>query len=274
MLGDCVVNKEIHVVGIQRSGQHAISSWLIGHFNHVFYKNCIGQNRDKNTVLKNGGLVPPWWYFDVKNKTDWEECHLDTINANVDAVIVGTEITLDNIELHPDLDCQKQKICDLSGKQHFSRDQKCALVIRHPLNHYASILKWHRNKRLRDVEKYCAVWSTFAQEFVGETNNINFTKVPIVYDQWFQDKSYRQKISNKFELDFTDIRLNKVMKIGINNKYGSSFDSMSHCNSAQKMNVLNRWEEFKDNVVFKKILQNEKLIYYCNKIGFDLLCQK
>ena len=44
------------------------------------------------------------------------------------------------------------------------------------------------------------------------------------------------------------------MKIGVGVRLGSSFDGMNLKDNAQKMKVLHRWKEFKDDSEFVKVL--------------------
>jgi len=49
-----LTDREIHVIGIQRTGQHAITSWILGHFDKVCYKNSMSQ-----LGMRNGHGVQP-----------------------------------------------------------------------------------------------------------------------------------------------------------------------------------------------------------------------
>lgn len=50
--------KIYNVLGVQRTGQHAVISWIIGHFEKVAFKNNMSYSDNPKR-----GLVPPFWYF-------------------------------------------------------------------------------------------------------------------------------------------------------------------------------------------------------------------
>ena len=102
-------------------------------------------------------------------------------------------------------------------------------------------------------------WKNFANEVVGNTNKLPSPKIFVKYDEWFVSEEYRKGISKQLGLDFSDERLNTVMKIGVRNKFGSSFDTMKLSNNAQNMKTHERWKEYKDDKVFKTVMEDEEL---------------
>lgn len=265
-----LTNREIHVIGIQRTGQHAISSWLIGHFENVCYKNNMAQDHDRKTTMSHQSLSPPWWYFSPSTKEEWTVDESPSIDLGMDAVILGTEITLKKIGLNPNIPRQKKEICKLANVDEFSKSQDYVLVIRHPYNHYASILNWHRKKRLQWSTNFSETWIAMAKEVLGETNHVASKKIPILYDEWFVSEDYRKELSKKLNLEFSDRRLDVMMKIGVGKKWGSSFDGMQSKESVRSMDVLNRWKQVEDHPSFKEMIENEELIHYANKVGFKI----
>ena len=262
-----LTNREIHVLGIQRTGQHAVASWLIGHFDKVCYRNSMSQIGEKAKNTK--GVEPPWWYFKSNCET-WQVSNDDSIDMGVDAIILGTEITFDKVGLNPRIDEQKRQMAIKCGVNGFSEKQNYVMVIRNPFNHYASVLKWSRNRRLGDPVSFAAAWIAMAKEVLGETNNIPNPKTIVIYDKWFADIEERRKISELLDLKFNDSRLSIVMKIGVDRQYGSSFDGMNKQNG-QEMDVLNRWKCVKDNSNFKALRDNKQIIEYSEKLGFETI---
>lgn len=259
-----LTDREIHVVGIQRTGQHAITSWLLGHFDKVCYKNSMSQ-----LGMRNGhGVQPPFWYFQPKLKEGWEVSDKETIGPDQDAIILGTEFKTNKVGLNPKIDKQKEEIAKRSGFDQFSAKQDYVLVLRNPYNHYASVLKWSRNKKLSPPSSFAAMWKKMAMECSGETENFE-NKTVILYDDWFTQLSYRMKTERILNLIRDDSRLNTVMKIGIGRSWGSSFDGMKIKNNAQKMDVLNRWESVKKDPRFIRLCQDEYLTDLAEKFGWE-----
>ena len=80
--------------------------------------------------------------------------------------------------------------------------------------------------------------------WINHVNNA-FTNSDIIginFNKWFQEEKYRYYLTKEFNIPFTDSGLNDV------HGYGSStFDNKKYNGKAQKMDVLNRWKNFKSN---------------------------
>ena len=250
-----LTDREINVIGVQRTGQHAITSWLIGHFDSVCYKNCMSQlGRRKG---RSAGVESPFWLFEPKKKEGWTE--VNQIPKDQDAIILGTEFTIFDVGLNPKIPKHKQLICDIHGVDEFSRRQDNILIIRDPYNQYASVLKWGKNKLLSDPKSFSTMWIKTAKECIGETKNF-INKQTIIYDDWFLNSDYRRATERALVLKYNDdSRLNIVMKIGHGRSWGSSFDGMKSNKKAQDMDVLNRWESAKDDDRFIEFCKNEEV---------------
>ena len=269
MKKDFLTDREIHVVGIQRTGQHAITSWLIGHFENVCYRNCMSQLGERKGRTR--GITPPFWYFESGKGEDWEVCESNIIKGGQDAIILGTEFTLNTgcIGLNPNLEREKAKMVDRSGHESFSKRQDYLIVIRNPYNQYSSIINWPKNRRLSKPQNFSTLWKSFARECVGETDHLPGPKRCVIYDNWFSSVDYRKDISDYLSVNHSDKRLNTVMKIGGGKDWGSSFDSMKRKNSAQSMKVLDRWKSSSGDERFLELLKDEELEDLANQLGFN-----
>jgi len=259
-----LVEKEIHVLGVQRTGQHGVIAWLLGHFDRVCFKNdmsSIGEDRHR-------GVEPPFWYFDLtKDQTcKWSESNNPDIRGFQEAVVLGTEFVRPEVGFNPEIETQKQLMAERLRYDTFSDKRYNLLVIRSPHNHYASVLGWHRNRRLRNPSRFCYMWKIFAREYLGITECIDRPKRFVIYDEWFVSEEYRKGVSEFIEQPFTDRWLNVVMRIGAGRKFGSSFDEMNRQSQAQSMDVLNRWQQYRNDDLFKQVFQDEELIELSEQI--------
>lgn len=254
-------DREIYVCGVQRTGQHAIVAWLVGHFNNVCFRNAIPTEHEMNQK-KERSLGPPWTYFDIKKRGfKWEIVNKEKyIRPNQEAVIFGTEYITSNLKLNSNIEKFKKEIVEKYKVDAFSRRQDYILVIRSPWNHLASILSWKTRWYLKKKERFISCWNAIAEECLGVTNVIPDPKIFINFDKWFSELKYRKQISKQLDLKFSDKGLNIVMPMGWGKK-GSSFDTMTFNGKAQKMSVLNRWRKHKNNSVeFVDVLKmNSKL---------------
>jgi len=258
-----LTDREIHVVGVQRTGQHAVTSWLIGHFGDVLYKNCMSQlGRTRGRMA---GVEPPYWLF--KDGVD-EYSNSDVFVPTKDAIILGTEFTVYKVGLNPNIEKDKEALCKENGVDEFAKRRDNILVIRDPYNQYASVLNWGKNRMLSPTKSFARMWTLMAKECAGETNNIQ-DKVVICYDDWFSSMDKRIEIESKLALKRDDSRINTVMKVGHGKSWGSSFDGMKSKKEAQKMDVLSRWKTVKDDPRFIALCKNEELVEWAEEYGWS-----
>jgi len=249
-----VADKEIHVLGIQRSGQHGVLAWILGHFNQVYFKNGMTPQSDKHDrCIKDGS----WWHFDLDKRPDFTWENKAEINSDMDAIILGTEYVFPNIPMNPRIEPEKAALAKALGKDEFSKERHYVYVLRSPYNQLASWIKWKGKVRL--AKRFAQCWINGAEEALGITDLLPHPKIFLYQDKWFKDEEYRKEISEKLNLPFSDRGLNAVLKVGRNRTYGSSFDKMEYKGNAQKMNVTERWKEFKDDEFFKSVMSNERL---------------
>lgn len=256
-----LVDREIHVIGIQRTGQHAITSWLIGHFDSVLYKNCMSQLGQQKNL---DGIEPPFWSF--SNKV--EKRDIDSFEPGYSTLILGTEFTIFDMGLNPNIPKQKEELCNKFGVNDFSRRKDHILVIRNPYNQYSSILNWGKNRLLSPPKNFSRMWINMVKECVGDSNVFE-NKVVLIYDYWFKHSEYRRHIENSLGLSENDDRLNTVMKIGYGKSWGSSFDGMKSKKKAQKMSVLSRWESSKDDKRFVELCKDKELVNWAEDFGWE-----
>jgi hypothetical protein len=261
-----LTNTEINVIGIQRTGQHAITSWLIGHYDYVCYKNNMSQSGVPKR--KEHGIQPPYWYFMPKVSDDWEVSD-DPFIREDHTVILGTELTKLGFGLNPRLDNQKQEIARSMGYDHFSKSKHYILVIRNPYNHYASILNWSRNRQLSPVNHFKRMWKKMANECLSCTDEFPFRKTVVPYDMWFSSKEFRGDLASQLDLELNDRRLNTVMKIGVGKSWGSSFDGMKKNQKAQDMDVLKRWVTVRNDPRFRELLEDDEIARLAGCWGWE-----
>jgi hypothetical protein len=212
----------------------------------------------KNSQYRRG-LAPPWWYFHLsKNNFKFIVDNKVNIKSNQDAIILGTEYMENGIELNPELNNEKELMLTRMQYDEFSKFKNYVLVLRSPWNQLASILAWKKRWYLKNKDRFIHGWLNSANEYLGITHFLPKPKIFINFDEWFVNKQYRQLISEKMNIKFSDRGLNIVLPMGYGKK-GSSFDKMTYMNKAQNMNVLNRWKKYYDNKIeFRDVLKSNK----------------
>jgi len=236
--------KYINVYSLGRSGTHAASNWICGHFDNSIQWNvknyCSDKNEIKCLVFKKKGRR-----F-VRKSSNIKINNLARIikEKNIKAIISVVDTWINE----PDgKDIRGRNIFLDNGVE--LEEQKNVIVVRSPWNHYASLIFWDKRSPMKKINTFAKMWTIYAKEYLNETNYIN-NKVQFNYDKWFQDKSYRESISKQLNLRFSDSGLNWVSCIG----GGSTFDSNCYNDMAQKMEVLERWKGIDEKSVTHKEL--------------------
>lgn len=234
--------KSIWIGGPQRGGNHAISTWVINHYDKVIYRNDI--------------LVSAYDYVIVTKGKKGQICQ-DPLQTGLDIIVGFEKCTLPMyVEKHKTL--------------HRGLDRYILVVMRNPFNLLASVMAYRgrRGGWKLDPGRAMDLWVQIAREHLGETNRLDGLNSKIVnYDRWFVSEEYRRQISDFLDLEHTDAGLNRVSSYG----GGSSFDKKRYHGKAQEMDVLNRWKVFADDRVYLDFLKRRpKIIELAEKIGWTI----
>ena len=143
-----------------------------------------------------------------------------------------------------------------------SDDRFDVLILRDPYNLIASRLRSNIGNVKSITQNIVDVWIDYAKEFLNETNYLSQTKVVINYNKWCSDKNTRQLIAQQLKLKFSDKGINDIPKFG----GGSSFSQTEFDGRAVEMDSLSRWQYYADSREYQKLLNNEELIHYSEKI--------
>jgi len=150
--------------------------------------------------------------------------------------------------------------------EHSVRQRIDILILRDPFNLIASRRKL--KEQLARKTTYISgmnasqLWTTYADEFLGETNYLTNQKIVVNYNKWCSSKKYRAELANSLEIVFTDHGFGKVAKFG----GGSSFDSTKYDGQASEMETTQRWEKFKYDNHYSKSFRDYKLLNLSEKI--------
>jgi hypothetical protein len=257
-----IINKnEFRIVGISRSGNHAIINWIINQLDGQFcFLNCVEPKHNPFFTARPFNSAGESFQTNI--------CDFN-INAERDGNFSKKDFLLYNYE-----DCFlgmlnhqlfKKSRARWVGESSFKKD---ILIIRDVFNLFASRIKanlivghqTHYGVNPISTLALKRIYKQHAKEFLGEKKNLQ-DKVLINYNQWFSDNEYRRSIAEKLELPFTDKGLEEV----INCAGGSSFDGMRFSGNANKMNLNNRWKEYASEDFFWDLF-DEELVKLNSKI--------
>ena len=231
--------KEIRVVGTKRSGHHAIVYWLEAHFaKPILVNDCEPSTNPFDNAAQ---IRPPGTDLSLPKEgliINYEDRHLeDVFSAEAEE--------------------KNEAFVGPSGETYD------VLVLRDAYNYVASRMKlqdyWIR-KVIPDIrtpvgQKYAiGLWKEHAREFLGQTSIRKKRVVNVSYNMWFRSEKYRRELSAKFGLEFTDAGRNTVKGVG-----ESSFNRTAMNGRGSEMKVLDRYQEFMDDDVFKKVFDDDEL---------------
>ena len=185
--------------------------------------------------------------------------------ANLDEEIPETIILLlENItvaDLRAGIDAHLQAYLHWMAKncqvtvQPFPTPIPLVLVLRSPWNNLASLLKnpdvWGPIQyRLVAPEQLMPAWIDQARIVCGEDTSLSggrWQPIPFIYDRWFAEVEYRQRVAAELGVPHTDAGLQQVMNFG----GGSSFEGTGTEGKAQGMRVLDRWRHYEQHPLMR-----------------------
>lgn len=267
--GDAVVNQqEFCVIGLRRTGNHAIIHWL-----RELYR-VQGQNAGHlNNLIPN---VNPYRYK-YENLRDSHPEHADMM-ARYQQQAQGhfiprsclicsyEDYSLRHLAHQPRLERHHDLYLGRSGARW------TLLILRDPFNLLASRLK----SQFMDVnapgKTVSDLWVEYAQEFVGETDWLRSPKLCINYNRWCVDSEYRQSLADTLQIPYQAIKTDKVSGCG----GGSSFDGFAFQGQATAMDTQGRWRHYQDQPHYRALFKNSQLWHYGEQIfghldGTDVL---
>lgn len=250
-----IINQtEIRMVGLRRSGNHALIDWIkkqqTGPFKHI-NDVPIGENPFRHE----------YEYF-IDHYPEYPKI-IEDLQRQSKGEFKPKDCLLFNYE-----DYALKKVTDTGfERKHDWYVGKSArridlIIVRDPFNLLASRLKKGFVSVKSTQANFTDLWVSYAKEFLGETNFLTQNKVCVSYNRWIQDVDYRRTIAEQLGLTFTDAGFNQVAR----RAGGSSFDGTSHDGDPSKMNLTGRWKHYLGDDLYQSLLNNKALMAYSERI--------
>lgn len=257
-----VNQKEMRVVGMRRTGNHALLSWI--------EQQQPGETRHLNNVA--AGKNPYRYKSDNLRRYHPEHRDMSEVyRRQAKGAFIKRDCLISSYEdwslaqiTHPRFERNRSL--------YLGKSAKCfdVIILRDPFNLFASRFKKKAKNFLATKAKNLSMvdmWLEYAKEFVGESQYLQRQNlVCISYNHWFLDQAYRRELAAQLDLPFSDAGLSKVPTFG----GGSSFDGTRLSGQATSMDVTNRWRHFEDDLAFRQFFQNEEIWHYSQQIFGDL----
>lgn len=234
---------EIQVLGMSRSGNHAITDWIYAQADKPkLLLNCAEGRTNpfhscRPLASGKGWRAEPEIDFAAARRG----CHDDR------RLLIHTyeDSWLDYVFSE---ELEEHGAAWLGG----SRRKISMLVLRDPYNLFASRMRMGRNLPphiARDL------WKQHAREALGEPQQLAGEVLPVLYNQWQCDQEYRRSIADRLGLRFSDRGIDRVPDCA----GGSSFDGTEFDGKATAMATDRRWSHFANNPGFRAFFDREMI---------------
>jgi hypothetical protein len=235
---------EIRVVGMSRSGNHAIIDWVLAQSpGRTCFLNCAEPGW--NPFASARPLTPelPGWRasyddFDVEAERAGRFSRKDLLIHSYEDTFLGPFKQPEHEARHDEWVGRSARRIDL-------------LVLRDARNLFASRLA--SGYGWLDDELVARVWCQHAREFLGPRRSLPQERLMLSYNDWVTSANYRRQVAEVLGLEFDDSAARAVPPVA----GGSSFDGTTYDGRAGEMPVLHRWRRFVDDARFHRLLTPE-----------------
>jgi hypothetical protein len=262
-----IINQnEWRIVGMSRSGNHAIIHWLLGQARGKFcFLNCAEPKTNP---------------FHTARPLD--SAHDEVFEVNYRGFQFGKEqngrFTKKDYLVCSYEDCFLGSVYHGEHEIHHdswmgpSANRTDILILRDPFNLFASRRAFEQFSRnaypdYRQVNPPTGmrIWKQHAKEALQEPCRPSQNRLVILYNNWVRHPDYRRRIASSLGLTFDDARFEEVTRCA----GGSSFDGLGYRKQASQMKVLERWRHFAHEPEFQKLFDS-KVIELSEKIFGNL----
>lgn len=244
-MADGIVNRrEIRVIGMSRSGNHAIMQWITAQQpgRWRLLNCCEGKQNPYESArpLPHGAPAESNYDFPLQEERPGSFSSKDLLIFNHEDSFLG----------HACSDIYEQRHDEWVGP---SADRVDLLLLRDPFNLLAS--RFSRRGQMVKVATALRIWKQHARQYLGDIDRLTQRPVLVSYDHWFTDAAYRRRIAADLGLPGSDAGLQRVAScFG-----GSSFDGLDYDGRAQEMGVLHRWKRFARDPAFTAALDEQTI---------------
>jgi hypothetical protein len=248
---DFINQNECRIVGMARSGNHAIINWLLSQVQGRYcFLNCVEPKTNPFLSARPLGNGQPYQVnyaeFDLACEQQGHFSRKAYLLYSYEDCFLGM---VDHERFHTQHDA-------FLGP---SQRQFDILILRDPFNLFASRTQSgfydaaEPPRKLVTLKTAIRIWKQHAKTFLGDRRYLRRRRIPISYNRWTQDPAYRREIAETLGLAFTDAGFERVVNVG----GGSSFDGTQFDRQADRMGVLDRWQHCADNPTYRAIFDEE-----------------
>jgi len=235
----------ILVIALARSGYHAVIHWMCKKTPGMvlFLNNCNHELRGRNKTFYRGSepIITRIYSFENFDLRGFKDLGM---NSRFDQVIIVNRDPYNWIA------------------SSLEKGEKVA-ILNKPFLTNPKVMpysKWTCSSMSR-----IDMFNQYMRQCLGEEDLIGEKFYHISYNRWFADEEYRKELCNELDLPYSEGDMDYVPPRG----GGSSFDGLNFKNRGSEMDVLGRWEKYKDNKRFSKLLTSKVREYSRKYFNFD-----
>ena len=269
MVERIINKKELRILGLSRSGNHAVINWILSQINGNYcFLNCTEPKYNPFLTarpLNKEGVVFKTNIegFSIEKEQEGELAEKDYLIYNHEDCFLGS----------------MNKKGQSTFRQEWvgsSADFQDILILRDPFNLFASRIKagllgghyTHHGARPISLPTLRRIYKQHSREYIGLKNNLK-NKVLINFDSWSSIKEYRKNIARQLDIPFSDKGFTEVPEVA----GGSSFDGIKYAGQPHKMDLQNRWQKYASDEEFWEMF-DEEIVELSKKIFGKLAAAK
>ena len=231
------------MLAMRRSGHHVVVHQVCHHLGRVLHlNNC------KTTLFS--GIVPIKGRFRLYD-------HRGIVDSGVlprrrfRRMLATTDFSPNVLYSFEDADVG----FDHSAAVEPHLDLTTICVVRDPFNWLASSLQ-HGSYMARDLDRRIERWKKQVVQCLRPESYPFGRFVDVNYNRWVSDRTYREDLSRRLGLPFSDLGIEEVLEFGP----GSSFEGTSFDGRGSKMAVLERYKRFEDDARYRLLVDDRELV--------------
>ena len=247
--------KEIRFVGLQRSGNHAVINWILSQeLGKICFLNFVKSKTNPFITATQDRLPRFCKQFNIKNEAiqpTFKHCLFYSYEDEDLAEVFCSDFLINH-------------------DSYLGKSQTCfnVLVLRDPFNFFSCRIQWLKGdykgkiplNSQENIAKLIDLWKMYAKEYLCQTSYLSPNKVVINFNKWFLDKNYRIELAKILLLKFTDAGIDEcaVMSTFEDKKDGDF--------GARNLKVLDRWQGFVNDPIFKSVIRDRELLELSDRI--------
>jgi hypothetical protein len=224
--------------GMKRSGNHAITQWLLPQLDCAYFNNLIPLGN-----LLRGRPLPP-----SRPLPRWRQAQESARGARLPRLLVSLEDHPLGLMPFHDLDVPLHRLLVVrNARQVFSSRIRKAFQVEMPA---------YPRGNDAVMQRAVGLWKQHARCFLGDTGDYP-GRVAILFDAWFADAGYRAAICTALGTRADDRALQQVSGHG----GGSSFDGVDYDGRGHQMAVTDRVSQLQahERELLAELFQDQEL---------------